>query len=397
MNNYLDEAYALMDITRALRRDFHRHPELGFQEVRTAGIVAQELHKLGLEVTTGVAGTGVIALLEGMKPGPVVMARFDMDALPIQEENSSEYASQVPGVMHACGHDGHIAVGLTVARLLHAHAQDLAGTVKFVFQPAEEGLGGAEKMLAEGVLDNPRPDIAYGLHLWNEKPLGWLGITSGPVMSASDIFQITVTGRGGHGALPHQTVDPVIGAAQIITAVQSIVSRNISPLQAAVISATSLHAGEAYNVIPVTATIKGTIRTFDPDVRATLRQRFTEVVTGVGQALGCQVKIVLQTLTPAVVNDPQITDTVYRKAAELFSGNQIDSNYRSMVSEDMAYLMQEIPGCYFFVGSSNPGKGLDAPHHHPRFDIDEEALPRAAALMASAISGYGGFASQPAG
>ena len=387
MNNYLNEAYALLDYTRAHRRDFHRHPKLGFQEVRTAGIVAQELHKLGLEVTTGIAGTGVIALLEGRKPGPVVMARFDMDALPIQEENSSEYASQVPGVMHACGHDGHIAVGLTVARLLHAHAQDIAGTVKFVFQPAEEGLGGAEKMLAEGVLDNPKPDIAYGLHLWNEKPLGWFGITSGPVMSASDIFQITVTGRGGHGALPHQTVDPVIGAAQIITALQSVISRNYSPMQAAVISATSLHAGEAFNVVPVNATIKGTIRTFDPDVRAIVRQRFLEVVAGVGQALGCHVEIELQTLTPTVVNDPQITETVYRKAAELFPNNQIDPNYRSMVSEDMAYLMQEIPGCYFFVGSSNPGKGLDAPHHHPRFDIDEEALPRAAALMASAISG----------
>ncbi len=387
MNNFLDEAYDLMDYTRAFRRDFHRHPELGFQEIRTAGLVAQELHKLGLEVTTGVAGTGVIALVEGTKPGPVVMARFDMDALPIQEENNSEYASLVPGVMHACGHDGHIAVGLTVARLLHAHAQDLAGMVKLVFQPAEEGLGGAEKMLTEGVLENPRPDAAFGLHIWNEKPLGWIGVTAGPVLSAADIFRFTVTGRGGHGALPHQTIDPVIGAVQIISALQSIVSRNISPMQSAVISATTVHAGEAFNVIPVTATVKGTIRTFDPEVRATVRQRFMEVVTGVGQALGCQVEIEFQTLTPPVVNDPHITDMVKRKAIELFPDHHIDQGYRSMVSEDMSYLMQEIPGCYFFIGSANPSKGLDAPHHHPRFDIDEEAMPRAAALMTSAIIG----------
>ena len=368
-----------------MRRDFHRNPELGFQEVRTAGIVAQQLNRLGLEVTTGIAKTGVVALLEGAKPGPPRMVRFDMDALPIQEESGAEYSSQIPGVMHACGHDGHVAVGLTVARLLQSHIDELAGTVKFVFQPAEEGLGGAEEMIAGGVLENPRPDISFGLHLWNGLPLGCLGITAGPIMAASEIFEVKVTGRGGHGALPHQTVDPVISSAYIITALQSIVARNVSPLQTAVVTAGFLHSGDAFNVIPSQATIKGTIRTFDRDVRIKVIQRFEEVVQGVGEAMGCTVEIDIQALTPALVNDPQITSQVVQTAVDLFPDDRIDSNFRTMVSEDMAFLMQEIPGCYFLVGSANTAKGLNAPHHHPRFDIDENALPRAAALMAATL------------
>ncbi len=190
MIDFVSEAQALSEYTRLLRRDFHQHPELGFQEVRTAGIVARELSQLGMEVTTGIAKTGVIALLEGARSGPVVLARFDMDALPIIEETGAEYASLNPGVMHACGHDGHTAIGVTVARLLHAHVRDLSGTIKFVFQPAEEGLGGAEGMITEGVLQNPAPDYVFALHLWNEKPVGWFGIAPGPVMAASEVFRI---------------------------------------------------------------------------------------------------------------------------------------------------------------------------------------------------------------
>lgn len=387
MPDFFKEASSLFDYTKSMRRDFHQHPELGFQEVRTAGIVAQELNRLGLEVSTGIAKTGVVALLEGAKSGPVRLVRFDMDALPIQEESSAEYASEVAGVMHACGHDGHVAIGLTVAKLLHAHVDELAGTVKFVFQPAEEGLGGAEGMIAGGVLENPHPDVSFGLHLWNELPYGCLGITAGPIMAASEIFEVKVIGRGGHGALPHQTVDPVVASAQIITALQSIVSRNVSPLQTAVITVGYLHTGEAFNVIPSQATIRGTIRTFNRDVRLAIIRRFEEVVQGVGEAFGCTVEIDLQPLTHAVVNDPQITAQVLRVAAELFPGSTIDTNLRTMVSEDMAFLMQEVPGCYLLVGSANPSKGLNAPHHHPRFDFDESALPRAAALMAAAIFG----------
>jgi len=386
LTDYIKEAQVLSEYTRGLRRDFHRHPELGFREVRTAGIVAQELNKLGLEVKTGIAETGVVALLEGSRSGPVRTVRFDMDALPIQEENKVEYASQVPGVMHACGHDGHTAVGLTVARLLHDHVEELSGTVKFIFQPAEEGLGGAERMIAEGILDNPATEQIYGLHVWNEKPVGWLGISPGPVMAAGEIFDVQITGRGGHGALPHQTVDPVLASAQVISALQSVVSRNISPLSSAVISVTSLHAGEAFNVVPPSAHLKGTIRTFESQERALVMERFEALVQGVGEAMGCKVDIKITPLTPAVVNHPAIAMHVQLVAADVLPDFEVDSNYRSMVSEDMAYLMSNTPGCFFFIGSANPQKGLAAAHHHPCFDIDETVLPYAAGLMASVIA-----------
>ena len=386
MTDYLSEALALFEFTRSMRRDFHIHPELGFQEVRTAGIVANELKSLGLEVATGVAQTGVVALLEGGRPGPVVLLRFDMDALPITEETEAEYASQNPGVMHACGHDGHTAVGLTVARLLHAHANELAGTVKLVFQPAEEGQGGAEAMVAAGVLENPRPDLCLALHVWNEFPYGWLGITGGPMMSAAEIFTIKVTGKGGHGAVPNLAIDPVLAAAQIITALQSIPSRNVSPLKSAVITVGAIHGGEAFNVIPPTVELKGTIRTFEPEVRRVVLERFESVVSGVAQSLGCQAAIEVKSITPAVINDGPTAARVRETAERILPDFTIRADCMTMGSEDMAFMMQKVPGCYFFVGTANPATGKGAPHHHPRFDIEEEALPRAAALMAAATA-----------
>jgi len=385
MIDFINEAQALFETTRALRRDFHRHPELGFNEFRTAGVVTRELNDLGLEVSTGIGKTGVVALLEGARPGPVVLARFDMDALPILEETAAEYASQNPGVMHACGHDGHTAIGLTVAHILEAHREELGGTVKFVFQPAEEGLGGAEAMLADGVLENPRPDYCLALHLWNDQPLGWLGVTPGPAMAASDRFQITLTGRGGHGASPHLAVDPVLAGAQVVTALQSIVARNIDPLKSAVVTVTSLAGGEAFNVIPSTVSIRGTIRSFEPQVRSLVMERFHQVVDGVAQAMGCQARIETWRITPAVVNDPQVTNRVQSVAERLLPDCDLDKVERTMGSEDMAYLMDDIPGCYFFIGSADAARGLNAPHHNPLFDFDEAALPRAAAMMAAAV------------
>ena len=386
MDSWFVKAQAQFEYTRSLRRDFHQHPELGFQEVRTAGIVARELSALGLEVTTGIAKTGVVALLEGERPGPVVLLRFDMDALPIQEATGAAYSSQNPGVMHACGHDGHTAIGLTVARLLNDARSSLAGTVKFVFQPAEEGLGGAEQMVTAGVLENPKPDLCLAIHLWNELPLGWLGISPGPVMAAAEIFNLRVIGKGGHAAIPNLAVDPLVAAAQIITAVQSIISRDVSPLQSAVISITSIRAGETFNVIPTEARLQGTIRTYDPQVRERVQERFRQVLSGVAQALNCQVELDLQSLTPAVTNDPQIADRLAELASRVLPPGEINRNYRTMGSEDMAFLMQTIPGCFIFVGSSNHEQGLDAGHHHPRFDFDEEALVRGAALMAAAAA-----------
>jgi amidohydrolase len=384
MVDFLSEAQSLFDYTQNLRRDFHRHPELGFHEVRTAGIVARELNKLGLEVTTGIAETGVVALIEGNHPGSVVLLRFDMDALPIQEQTGAPYASQNPGVMHACGHDGHTAVGLTVARLLNNHRHELSGSVKLVFQPAEEGDGGAERMLAEGILENPHADAALALHMWNEKPVGWLGIADGPTMAAAEIFQIDVTGRGGHGAIPNLAIDPVLASAQIITALQGIVARNVSPLETAVVSVTSLHTGEAFNVIPAQASLQGTIRTFSPQVRQRVLQRFHQVVEGVGAAMECQVDCQVRSISPAVVNDNNMANQVRKAAHEVLPDSLVETDYRTMGAEDMAFMLQKLPGCFFFIGSANPDQGLDAPHHHPRFDFDERALVHAAALMAGA-------------
>jgi len=384
MNKYLNEAQNLFSYTRDLRRDFHQHPEIGFQEYRTSGIVARELTKLGLEVSTGIAETGVVAVLEGETPGPTLLVRFDMDALPIQEETGASYASQTPGVMHACGHDAHTAIGLTVARLLNQHRDELAGRVKLVFQPAEEGLGGAERMVAEGVLQNPQPDMALALHIWNTKPLGWVGITSGPVMAASERFSMEIRGSGGHAASPHETRDPILAAAHIITALQSIVSRNVSPLDAAVLSITQVHAGDAFNVIPSTARLDGTIRTFKSEVRTRVFARFHEISTQIAQAMGCTIELSPVGSITAVNNHPDITKRVFATAKQILPNSEIDTDYRTTGSEDMSYMMTDVPGCYFFVGSAN--EQLNAPHHHPRFDFDEDVLPRAAGLMAQAVA-----------
>ena len=383
MDNFLENAQALFEYTRALRRDFHKHPELGFKEVRTANIVARELSALGIEAKTGVGETGVVGLLEGREPGPVVLLRFDMDALPITEQTGAEYASVNPGVMHACGHDGHVAIGLTVARILNQHRSEFGGTVKLVFQPAEEGLGGAEKMIADGVLDSPKPEVALAMHVWNEKPVGWLGIVPGPVMAAADTFHIQIIGKGGHGAAPSFCNDPVVASAQVVSALQSIVSRNISPLQSAVVTVGYVHAGEAFNVIPSEAEMKGTLRSFEPAVRDRMITRFGQIVENVSRAMECEAKFEIKPITPTLVNNAEITRRVQQVAGRLLPQAELDFETVTMGSEDMAYVQQLIPGCYFFVGSANKDKGLDASHHHAKFDFDEAIFSNAAGLMAA--------------
>ncbi len=384
MYDFLSEAQLLFESTRSLRRDFHAHPELGFHEIRTARIVATELEALGLETHTRIAKTGVLAILEGGKPGPVILLRADMDALPVLEETGTSYASQNPGVMHACGHDGHTAILLTVAKLLCKHRNQMAGTIKFVFQPAEEGMGGAEKMIEAGVLENPKVDITLGLHIWNEQPVGWFGIPNGPAMAGAEIFKIKIIGKGGHAAAPHLSADPLLATAQVITALQEIVSRNVAPLQTAVVSVCTVHGGETFNVIPPSVELSGTIRTFEPQVRARVLQRFEETVRGITEALECQVEIDLQRLAPATVNHPEISHVVQLTAKHLFPEAVIDpTDHVTMGSEDFAFFLEKVPGCFFFIGSANHLKGLDAGHHHPKFDFDEIVMPSAAALMAA--------------
>lgn len=393
MNNpFLQQAEELFPYTQSLRRDFHMHPELGFQEIRTSGIVAKELEALGLEVTKGVGKTGVVGLLEGAKPGPTILLRFDMDALPIHEDTGAEYSSQTPGVMHACGHDGHTAIGLTVAKILNERKSELKGNIKFCFQPSEEGtngeeVGGALMMMRDGVLEGPKVEKTLTLHLWNDKPVGWIHVAAGPVMAGADLFTIKITGRGGHGAAPDTTIDPVVCAAQIITALQSIVARNVEPLKPAVISVTSVHAGTAFNVIPQTAELSGTIRSFEPHIRKLVHERFEQVIRGTAEAMNCQAEIMIKQVTAPVVNNDEVATGVLNTAQGLFPQTEIQTNsHLTMGAEDMGYMQEKADGCYFFIGSANHAKNLNYNHHHPKFDFDEKALVHGVALMAAAAA-----------
>lgn len=382
------EAGALREQLVAWRRDFHMHPELGFQERRSAGLIADRLRELGYQVQAGVATTGVVGLLEGRERGPAAMLRFDMDALPITEESGSEYASQHPGVMHACGHDAHLAIGLGVATLMAQRQRDMLGTLKLVFQPGEEGMNGAEAMVQEGVLENPRPDVFLAAHVWSEKPVGTVDVSPGPVMAAADKWACTVRGQGGHGALPHQTVDPIVAVAQIVTALQTVVSRNVSPLETAVVTVGTVHGGGAFNVIPNQVELSGTIRTFSPQVRETVLRRVREVVEGVAAACGATTDVEIVRLTPAVVNDPGVAEVVHAAAEAVVGSENVSSAVRTMISEDAAFFTQEVPGCYFFLGSANAQRGLGAPLHNSRFDLDEDVLPLGVAVLMHALAHY---------
>ncbi|MBK9781220.1 MAG: amidohydrolase [Anaerolineales bacterium] len=392
MNPFLKKAEELFPYTQAMRRDFHKHPELGFNEIRTGGIVAKELEALGIEVTKGVGKTGVVGYLEGTKPGPTILLRFDMDALPIAEDTGAEYSSENAGVMHACGHDGHTAIGLTVAKILNERKHELAGNIKFCFQPSEEGtngeeIGGALMMMRDGVLEGPNVDKTLSLHLWNDKPLGWVHVAKGPVMAGADLFSVKLTGKGGHGAAPETTIDPIVCAAQIVTAIQSIVARNIEPLKPAVISVTTIHSGTAFNIIPQTAELGGTIRTFDLDVRKLVHARLEQIIRSTAAAMGCEVELLIKQVTAPVINNEGVAASVFESAQTLFPDTEITSNqYLTMGAEDMGYMQEKVEGCYFFVGSANAEKNLNYNHHHPKFDFDERALVSGVALMASAAA-----------
>jgi len=369
------------------RRDFHSHPELGFQETRTAGIVAETLQELGLEVQRGVGQTGVVAMLEGARPGPTLLVRFDMDALPIQEENLLDYASQNPGVMHACGHDGHTTMGLALAKIMCRYQAEMAGSIKFVFQPAEEGLGGAFAMIADGVLQNPRPDVALAMHLWTPEEFGKVRVVEGPCMASSSVFTLTVQGHGGHGAAPHLAVDPILAAAQIVSALQSIVSRNINPQDSVVVSIGQFSAGTTFNVIPDRAILKGTVRSYNNELHRMIYRRILEMAHNLAIAFRCEATMETIAIVAAVNNAPEPTAVVRRAAAQIM-GEENLVEHRTMASEDMGYILEEIPGCYFFIGASNQEKGYTYPHHHPRFNFDERAMINGVAVMGQAIANY---------
>jgi len=360
----------------ATRRDLHQHPELGFQEARTSALVAERLRSLGYQVKTGVGQTGVVAVRAGK--GKCVMLRADMDALPVDEANDVPYRSQHPGRMHACGHDGHVAIGLEVARRLARLS--LPGAVKFAFQPAEEVSHGAQAMIADGVLDGPAVDAAFGIHLWNDLPAGTIGIMPGAVMASVDEFEITILGRGGHAAAPHQTIDPVLIAAHVVTGLQSLIARRRNPFEEGVVSVTQVSAGHAFNVIPGRADLRGTVRTFGGKFWEEAQRLVEETARGIAGAFGASAEVGYRRLSGLMVNDEKMTALMKGVGEEIVGKERVIGGVRTMGGEDMSYFLRRVPGCFAFVGSAPPGKKA-APHHSPTFDIDEDALPVAVELL----------------
>jgi amidohydrolase len=370
------------------RRRLHQRPELAFKEQMTAQFVAQTLSKWGIEYQSEIAKTGIVAVIPGQQPGPVLAIRADMDALPIHEENDVPYRSQHDGVMHACGHDGHTAIALGTAYYLSQH-RDFPGTVKVIFQPAEEGPGGAKPMVEAGVLKNPDVDAIIGLHLWNNLPLGTVGVRSGALMAAVELFKCTIQGKGGHGAMPHQTVDSILVSAQIVTALQAIVARNLDPIKSGVVTVGKLQAGHALNVIADTAHLAGTVRYFDPVLDGFFNERMEQIIAGICQSHGASYALDYWQLYPPTINHPDMADLV-RSVAETVVETPagVVPECQTMGGEDMSFFLQEVPGCYFFLGSANVEKGLAYPHHHPRFDFDETALSMGVEMFVRCVERY---------
>jgi amidohydrolase len=371
------------------RRDLHRHPELAYEEHRTAGIVAERLREAGYEVRTGVAETGVIGTLHGSGPGRTLLLRADMDALPVAEETSHDFRSGIEGRMHACGHDAHVAIGLAVAERLARRRREWTGTVRYVFQPAEEGGGGAARMIGEGAAEGV--DAALGLHIWMGLPSGVVGVTPGPFMAGSSEFELLVRGKGGHGAIPQETRDPVLAGSQVVVALQAIVARRISPLETGVVTVARFHAGTAANIIPDEARLEGTIRAFEPGVLDFLKAEVERVAAGICAASGVDYALRWrEDEYPPTVNDASIAEVVRRAAVAVVGAERVrwGEEVRTMAAEDFSEFLLRVPGCYFFVGGVNPRIDAVHPHHSPKFDLCEEALPVGVAVLERAALEY---------
>ena len=381
--------HALNEELVGLRRDFHQHPELGFEEHRTAGVVEKYLQDLGLE-TRRVASTGVVACLEGSRPGPVLMLRADMDALPIQEQTDLRFRSLNQGVMHACGHDAHMAMLLTAAKVLTENRKDIRGTVKFVFQPNEE-IAGALKMIEEGVLDAPRVDAAFGIHVWTPVPSGKVAITKGTVMGGLDVFKITIQGKGGHTGFPEDAVDPVIAAAQVIQTVQVIQTREISDLKSTIIMFGKIAGGTKGNIIPDTVDLEGTIRFLykaGPDTEEQPTERFIRIVENVCKTHRCACKIDIEHENIPLINNDDMVRIARETAGKVFTDPAKIVDNRTIASEDFSEFSERVPGVFIFLGAGNEAKGADLPHHNPRFDIDESVLPHGVELYVKGALQY---------
>jgi amidohydrolase len=372
--NVRPEVQAIRERLIATRRDFHEHPEVSWHEERTQRVVLERLRELGLTDVRPIARTGVTGLVQGAKPGRTVLWRADMDALPVPEKSNLAYASKTPDVMHACGHDTHMAIALGIAELMTGQRDSLAGNVRFVFQPAEEGAGGAQACIADGVLEQPNVDVALGLHISADVPVGAINVAPGPFFAAPTAFRITIEGRGGHAAAPHQSVDAVVVAAHVITALQTVVSRSMAPSETAVLTVGKVTGGFRGNVIAESALLTGTIRSYTDAVRETMLRRTEEITAGVCAAFGATYQFEHNTSCPPLVNNPQVAAFV-REQAEGYFGTDRILAAPSMGAEDMSVFLEARPGCYFWLGGRNEARGIAGRHHDPAFVIDEDALP----------------------
>jgi amidohydrolase len=355
------------------RRYLHQHPELSYQEEKTAQFIFETLQSFGNMELSRPTKTSVMARLIGNQPGKVLAIRADIDALPIQEENTFDFASKTPGVMHACGHDGHTAMLLGTAKILSRLKDQLSGEVRFLFQHAEELFpGGAEEMVQAGVMDGV--DLVIGTHLWSPLETGKIGVVYGSMMAAPDAFSIKVIGKGGHAASPHETIDSIAIGAQVVTNLQHIVSRNTDPLESLVLSITKFIAGSAFNVIPGSVEIGGTVRSFNPELRKSVPELMERVIKGITEAHGASYEFIYQNGYRPVLNDKEVTRVIEETVREVFGGDALDRTKPNMGGEDFSAFQQKAPGTFFFTGAGNPKKGIIYPHHHPRFTIDEDAL-----------------------
>jgi len=370
----------LLDEVIATRRELHAHPELGFEEVRTAGIVAERLRTYGFAVHERIGVTGVVGVAHGERPGKTIMLRADMDALPLSEENDHAYASRAAGKMHACGHDGHVAMLLGAARLVSQRRKDFAGTIVFCFQPAEEGRGGAKAMLEAGLLERFGIERAYGLHLFSQLPTGVLGFREGPFYASSDSIEIRIDGHGGHGAAPHLSVDPILVAAEFVASVQKVVSRQIDPVEPAVVTIGAIHGGTTHNVIPSSVSLLGTVRAFDHGVREKMAERIERVLRGVCDGSGATYTFDYLWRYPVTSNDATQTQYVRALADRTLGETRVVSAERHMGAEDFSFFAERVPACYFMLGSSRDAR-TSFPHHHGKFDIDEAALATGVEIM----------------
>lgn len=374
------EALEIQDWIVKLRRQMHRFPEVMYQEVRTSQLVRETLDQLGIAYQHPLAETGVLATL-GNGSGPCVALRADMDALPIHEAADVPFRSEIDGAMHACGHDCHTAMLLGAARLLKAREAEIQGTVKLIFQPAEEGGAGGQRMRDEGALDDPAVERIFGLHVWPQLPIGSFGSRPGVFLAAAGCVEMTIHGRGGHAAMPHLTVDPVVAAAKIVTELQTIVSRELDPLTPGVISITMVHGGEAYNVIPETVTMRGTIRATSMETLQFMQQRVREIATGIAGANLCEADTSFPGIDyPPTVNDTHCWGVARQLARELTSDEQVEELPPTMGGEDFAFYTEQVPGCFVALGVRNEALGAIYSVHHPKFKVDEDALPLGVAL-----------------